>query len=397
VKYCLLVKIVPRRHLALIEVVEPELDPGQSTLAQDNLYYSPVRQVIEENQEFLDNNIDPNDSKFKNFFSSVDFVSCLGLPIPLLDQETDHALFLLSDEQNGFSDRDDIGRRRLEFARIGVYFLSVAIEREALLNFMYRYQEKYALGHLLGDMVHETNHKLSTLIHDVSNLRSRFASLPNWEDAGRVRYWLNAMEKEVDNIEIHSGEISMLIESFDRQAKYKYERIDVNDVVKKAAWQVKTTALEKKTTIHLDLDPALPKSVGVSLQVEQVVFNLVLNAIQMIEVYIDNLEKARRLLDLGSPLLQQGMVIVQTRCVGSEDAQAIEIRVIDNGPGIHWSQQDLIFLEDFSGRGGAGRGLSLSLNLVERMGGSLKLHNSLRFFGSVFSITLPVYKGEEPK
>jgi signal transduction histidine kinase len=240
--------------------------------------------------------------------------------------------------------------------------------------------------------VHELNHKINTVNAGIHRLKAQVAHPPDWKDAERAQHWLVNLDKMTDEINGDTGEISALIDAFDRQSKYIYEPVDVNGVVKKVARQLKEMAKDMKTMICCDIDLMLPKAFGVSLQVEQIVFNLVLNAIQMIDSYIDDLKKANKFLNLPIPFVQNGVVLIQTRCVGENDLRFIEIRVIDNGPGIHWNEQYEIFLEDVSRRGGAGRGLSVSRNLAERMGGSLTLLNSIRFLGSAFVVELPVFQ-----
>jgi signal transduction histidine kinase len=68
----------------------------------------------------------------------------------------------------------------------------------------------------------------------------------------------------------------------------------------------------------------------------------------------------------------------------------IQIIVIDTGPGIHYHQQERIFLLDTSTRRtGHGLGLYISRNLAETMGGRLRLVDSLMFIGSAFVVELP--------
>jgi len=96
------------------------------------------------------------------------------------------------------------------------------------------------------------------------------------------------------------------------------------------------------------------------------------------------------------PALQSGTIIIQTRVGGLDSAYPVEIRVIDNGPGIHGRDQEQIFAPGFTRRsGGAGLGLYISRNLVERMGGQLSLFDSILFMGSAFLVELPLFQTSE--
>jgi signal transduction histidine kinase len=140
----------------------------------------------------------------------------------------------------------------------------------------------------------------------------------------------------------------------------------------------------------LEIQPDLPKAKTIQSRLEQIVANLVLNAIQQIEKqslfmagYSAKSGEARQLLAFGA-------VVVRASYDPTASPHPIQIAVIDSGPGIHYHDQERIFMLDTSTRAtGQGLGLFISRNLAESMGGQLHLVDSLIFLGSAFLIELP--------
>ena len=124
--------------------------------------------------------------------------------------------------------------------------------------------------------------------------------------------------------------------------------------------------------VHLDLSPDVRPIKGDSIQLQQVVLNLMLNAFSAMSG--TGLDGARRL-------------VVRTNSI---DASHVLVEVQDNGTGIAADQLESIF-EPFitSKPEGLGMGLSICRSIIERHGGTISAANNPDR-GATFSITLPV-------
>lgn len=125
----------------------------------------------------------------------------------------------------------------------------------------------------------------------------------------------------------------------------------------------------KKRKIHLVvvLDPAPLHSIVGEIELEQVIYNLVRNAMDALE---ENAAATRT-------------IAIHTYSV--PDRNLIEVR--DNGPGIRSENIDDIFQPFYTTKiDGLGLGLSLCAKLLERVGGRLEARNDQ---GAIFKIMLP--------
>jgi two-component system, LuxR family, sensor kinase FixL len=123
-----------------------------------------------------------------------------------------------------------------------------------------------------------------------------------------------------------------------------------------------------RTALAADLPPVMVDL----LQIEQVLINLLRNAAEAI----------------GESASQAGSVLIEAEAA---DADFIEIRVLDSGPGFPPQSLESAFLPLASSKaGGLGIGLSLCKSIVEAHGGTLSLDANAR--GGAVRFTLPVAK-----
>ena len=148
--------------------------------------------------------------------------------------------------------------------------------------------------------------------------------------------------------------------------------VDVNDVIRIIERITHGDANLHQVTVHLDLSPDVRPIKGHSVQLQQVILNLMLNAFSaMSETGLDG---ARRL-------------VVRTN---STDESNVRIEVQDSGTGIAAEQLESIFDPFITSKPeGLGMGLSICRSIIERHGGTISAANNPGR-GATFSITLPI-------
>ncbi|SDB59232.1 His Kinase A (phospho-acceptor) domain-containing protein [Bauldia litoralis] len=130
------------------------------------------------------------------------------------------------------------------------------------------------------------------------------------------------------------------------------QEVSVNSAVMSVYVILRAEATRAGIDLEHDLAPALPPVLGDGVEIEQVIFNLVRNAMDA----VGNADRRR--------------ITVTTRDLGD----AIVLTVSDTGPGVSADVRNRLFEPFVTDKsGGTGLGLALCQRLVERMGGEIEL------------------------
>lgn len=154
--------------------------------------------------------------------------------------------------------------------------------------------------------------------------------------------------------------------------------VDVNNVVRDVLALMAYELRSESVTLVLELDEHAPPVSSDRVQLEQVVLNLVSNAVDAMR---STPERSARTLTIRT---------------SSEAADGVEMRVKDSGEGLPKEGQAKLFDPFFTTRNsGMGMGLSISRSIVEAHGGSLGCcANSDQ--GATFYFTLPTMEEVAP-
>lgn len=135
--------------------------------------------------------------------------------------------------------------------------------------------------------------------------------------------------------------------------------------------------------VTIDIPDDLPLATGDFGQLEEVLTNLLANAV--------------RHAPPGSVIELEARAEVDTQGVGAEGAPFVELAVIDHGPGVPPAWQERIFAAFEHGPGSRSTGLGLAIcgGIIQAHGGRLVLRDTPGG-GATFAFTLPVRHDAEP-
>ena len=224
---------------------------------------------------------------------------------------------------------------------------------------------------LTGDAVaatvaHEIKQPLSAMTNDASaGLRWLDRAMPNIDEA-KV-----ALEQIVSNGHRMGAVIDNIRTLFKTEARTRTS-LDVNDLIREALALLREDLQRHRVAVQTDYNQSLPPIEGNEIQLQQVLVNLITNAIDSMAT-----EDGDRVLSLRSKLWDSGSLMVS---------------VEDVGKGVEPSAIDLIFNPQFTTKvHGMGMGLSICRSIVEAHGGRLWVTANLPR-GAIFQFTLPAHQ-----
>ncbi|RPI65675.1 MAG: PAS domain S-box protein, partial [Ignavibacteriae bacterium] len=242
---------------------------------------------------------------------------------------------------------------------LGVLGIARDMTETKKLERQIRNAEKLAsIGQLAAGVAHEINNPLGGILNCLYNLRKGTLSPARQEE-----YW-TSMEHGVRRVQ----KIVRQLLDFSQQHEPAFSPADINRIVGQVLGL--TTHLFASNRIHLEIFPPndLPSVMVDRHMIEQVLMNLILNAVQAMK--------------------NGGVLTIRTSV-----AEGIcRVEVSDTGSGIPASVLPRIFDPFFTTKGegeGTGLGRSVNLGIVERHGGKILVESEVGK-GTTFTLCLPV-------
>ena len=227
------------------------------------------------------------------------------------------------------------------------------------------------MGQLASSLAHELNQPLGAILRN-AEAAELFLQDPS-PDLDEVRAILADIRKD----DQRAGEVIDRMRALMKRREAERRRLDLNLLAGEVVTLVRPDAEKRRVRLALETDPALPPVHGDRVQLQQVLLNLLLNAMDA----LDDNPPARRL------------VTVRARPVGA----TVEVAVSDNGHGIPADKLLRVFEPFFTSKpNGLGMGLAISRSIIEAHGGRLWAENN-EAGGATFTFTLPAAKGGDAK
>ncbi|HHH40295.1 MAG TPA: PAS domain S-box protein [Sedimenticola sp.] len=225
------------------------------------------------------------------------------------------------------------------------------------------------MGEMASGIAHELNQPLTAI---ATNAHACVRMLEGGR--GQHERCADVMERIGAQAE-RAGEIIRQLRQFVRKEPPERTRVNLNELIEEVLLLIQPEARRAGVRIDKDLDPAIRPVVAQHIQIDQVILNLVRNAI---EAMLDMASGERRL-------------TIQTRMGGQH---AVIVTVSDTGPGLSEAIREQVFDPFITTKPeGMGLGLSISKGIIESHKGNLYVDASPGK-GAVFRFTLPV-EGEE--
>ncbi len=260
--------------------------------------------------------------------------------------------------------------------RICVCTLSDVSERKHLEYEVRRHRTTLArtgrlsiVGEMAAGIAHEINQPLAVVLTYTQICLKMIAS-------GRVRpeEFRDILVKVAEQAN-HAGAVIRRIRDFIRNEEALPQPVDINAVVDEALALVEPETRKQAVIIEVVKNASLPLVSADALQLEQVIVNVIYNAIEAMN-------------DVGT---QRPVITVATRNVGGN--RPVQVTVRDTGTGVRKGDEDIIFEPFFTTKPkGMGLGLSLSRSIVEAHGGRMWCEPNEEG-GSRFHFILPAVEG----
>jgi C4-dicarboxylate-specific signal transduction histidine kinase len=219
------------------------------------------------------------------------------------------------------------------------------------------------IGELTTSIAHEVNQPLAAVVANADACVAWLSlQVPNLTEARA------AAERAIQGA-TRASEVIARIRSLINKRPPERIPVQLNIVIEETSMLAASQAAKNGVTISNELDPNLPCVVGDRIQLQQVLFNLVMNAMEAMSSISDR----PRELKIRSQVQDSGQILVS---------------VEDTGVGVNAETMARLFEPFFTTRAqGVGMGLSISRSIIEAHGGRLWADSSLGH-GSTFQFAL---------
>jgi len=261
---------------------------------------------------------------------------------------------------------DEVGRLMLGFNAM----VSNLERAQSELQNMHSQQMERAdrlasIGEMSAGLAHEIKNPLAGISGAISVLSDDYADQdPRREIFNQIQDQVRRLDKTINDLLY-----------FGRPGDPEFSYADINSLLRQTLLFVSQHSEARNIGRVEELSPELPPVWIDQKQVQQVLLNICINALQAMD---------------GS-----GTLSVQTKTVKHGDKSWVRAEIRDNGPGISLAVQKQIFTPFFTTKTrGTGLGLSICRQLMENNGGNLQVESQLGR-GSCFILHFPVVENVE--
>jgi C4-dicarboxylate-specific signal transduction histidine kinase len=221
------------------------------------------------------------------------------------------------------------------------------------------------MGQLTSSIAHEVNQPIAAAVTYASAAR-RFLSAkpPNFREVDEA---LSLIVKEGNR----AGEVVGRVRALIKKAPARKDAVEINDAILEVIALTRTEAANHCVSVRTQLAEGLPRVQGDRVQLQQVLLNLIINAIEAMR-------------EVGE---EERELLIGTR--NAPDGVSVEVR--DSGPGFASAALERVFdVFHTTKPGGLGLGLSICRSIIEVHNGRLWASpNAPR--GAIFRFIAPAH------
>ncbi|MHC4444254.1 MAG: PAS domain S-box protein [Planctomycetota bacterium] len=270
-----------------------------------------------------------------------------------------------------------VRERTAELSKINEMLRNEIAERKRAVEQAARHQAELAhvsrlstMGEMTSAIAHEINQPLCAILSYAQGCMRLMKS------GGKDSDGITEALKQVVAQSKRAGKIVNHLRDYGRKREPHKSTIDINHIVQESVNFVANEIRAKDISIRLKLADWVPLVMGDTIEIEQVIINLVRNGIEA----MDEIKN------------KDGELIIETAPAGDD---AVEIAVSDKGRGFPLGSEDKIFEPFYSTKQeGLGIGLSISRSIIEAHGGRLWATSNTDG-GATFRFTLPMADNTE--
>ena len=220
------------------------------------------------------------------------------------------------------------------------------------------------MGELTASLAHELNQPLTGILTNAQAARRLLdKTRPDLEE-------LRAILQDIIEDDRRAADVIQRLRELLRKGESEVSRLDLNALIRDVLKLLGSDTVIRNVSIALDLESGATVVSGDRVQLEQVLLNLLLNAMEA----------------MSERLGGDRTVVVRTR---STDATCVQASVEDGGPGLRPGTHETVFEPFYTTKSsGMGMGLAIARSIIEAHGGTIWAENSSR--GATFHFRLPL-------
>jgi C4-dicarboxylate-specific signal transduction histidine kinase len=290
-----------------------------------------------------------------------------GLVVPLLKDNEIVGIITLSRKQvQPFTDKQ-ISLFRDFAAEATIALESTRRERQyrEMQSELAHANRVLTMGQLSASIAHELKQPLSAaMIGGDAGLRWLTRHPPDIE---RAKQTVEQMVEDVNRASVIIGRIHSLL----KKEPPRMEKLDINGAILEVISLIHSEVVKNGVTVRTELAESLPSILGDRVQLQQVILNISINAIQAMGDFTGGNRELHVSTELTEP-------------------ESVRVAVQDTGPGLSAENLEQLFRPFYTTKpNGMGMGLSICRSIIEDHGGRLwaTRHDP---HGALFQFTIPV-------